>query len=224
MDLDTDKIDDAALALLRLTLHDGYRAWKGFDWDILDRLHAKGMIDDPRNKNKSIAFTDAGLERAERLLEGLFAKAGSARTPKETDIRIFRVTLEPQIYREIEIPAAKSLYDLAKAIVAAFGFDFDHAFGFFSKLSGNIFASPVKYELFADMGEGKSRSVKRTRVADAFPSTGSKMTFLFDYGDGWEFRIELIGEGEKQKGVKYPKVAKAVGEAPGQYPSADDAE
>ena len=31
MPLNTDKIDDAALALLYLTLHDGCRAWKGFD-------------------------------------------------------------------------------------------------------------------------------------------------------------------------------------------------
>jgi hypothetical protein len=30
MALNTDKIDDAALALLYLTLHDGYRAWKGW--------------------------------------------------------------------------------------------------------------------------------------------------------------------------------------------------
>ena len=32
MDIDEEKVDDAVLALLRLTLHDGYRAWKGFDW------------------------------------------------------------------------------------------------------------------------------------------------------------------------------------------------
>ena len=30
MALNTDKIDDTALALLYLTLHDNYRAWKGF--------------------------------------------------------------------------------------------------------------------------------------------------------------------------------------------------
>ena len=28
-DLDTDKLDDAALAILSLTLHDGNRVWKG---------------------------------------------------------------------------------------------------------------------------------------------------------------------------------------------------
>lgn len=40
MALDKDKIDDASLALLYLTLHDGYRAWKGIDWDVLGRLPA----------------------------------------------------------------------------------------------------------------------------------------------------------------------------------------
>ena len=48
MALDTDKIDEAVLALLFLTRHDHWRAWKGFDWDALSRLHAKGMIADPR--------------------------------------------------------------------------------------------------------------------------------------------------------------------------------
>jgi hypothetical protein len=45
MDIDTDKIDEAVLALLHLTLHDQFRAWKGHDWDALDRLYQKGMIE-----------------------------------------------------------------------------------------------------------------------------------------------------------------------------------
>lgn len=72
MAINTDKIDDAALALLYLTLHDGYRAWKGFDWDVLGRLHDKGMILDPVGKVKSVVFTDEGLERAEALFKELF--------------------------------------------------------------------------------------------------------------------------------------------------------
>src|SRR3954469_15878484 len=43
MALDTDKIDEAVLALLYLTRHDHWRAWKGFDWDALDRLYEKGL-------------------------------------------------------------------------------------------------------------------------------------------------------------------------------------
>ncbi len=74
MALHTDKIDDTALALLYLTLHNGYRAWKGFDWGVLGRLHEKGMIDDPVGKGKSIAFTEEGLERAKALFEEMFQK------------------------------------------------------------------------------------------------------------------------------------------------------
>ena len=74
MPLDTDKIDDAALALLYLTLHDGYRAWKGLDWDVLGRLHDKGMIDNPVGKVKSVVFTPEGLERAKALFEEMFEK------------------------------------------------------------------------------------------------------------------------------------------------------
>jgi hypothetical protein len=74
MPLSTDKIDDAALALLYLTLHDGYRAWKGFDWNVLDRLHQKGMIDDPVGKVKSVVFTLEGLERAKALFEEMFKR------------------------------------------------------------------------------------------------------------------------------------------------------
>jgi hypothetical protein len=72
MAINKDKIDDAALALLYLTLHDGCRAWKGFDWDVLGRLHDKGMIGDPVGKVKSVVFTHEGLERAKRLFKEKF--------------------------------------------------------------------------------------------------------------------------------------------------------
>ena len=55
--LDTDRIDDAVLALLYLGRHDGYRSWKGHHWDAMDRLHQKGMISDPVSKAKSVVFT-----------------------------------------------------------------------------------------------------------------------------------------------------------------------
>jgi hypothetical protein len=74
MDLDTDKIDDAVLALLYMTLHDDDRAWKGFDWNVMNRLHEKGMIRNPIGKAKSVVLTDEGLERSERLFKTLFTK------------------------------------------------------------------------------------------------------------------------------------------------------
>ena len=74
MALNTDKIDDTALALLYLTLHDGTRAWKGMDWGVLGRLHDKGLIDDPVGKVKSVVFTEEGLQRAKALFAEMFGK------------------------------------------------------------------------------------------------------------------------------------------------------
>jgi hypothetical protein len=50
MDIDTEKIDEAILALLSLGRHEGSRVWKAFDWDAMARLHAKGYITDPVGK------------------------------------------------------------------------------------------------------------------------------------------------------------------------------
>ena len=76
MTLNADKIDRAVLPLLYLGLHDGARAWKGFDWDAMNRLHEKGFISDPRGKAKSVVFTEKGLQEARRLLEELFSVSG----------------------------------------------------------------------------------------------------------------------------------------------------
>jgi len=73
-EFDTDKIDEMVLALLYLTLHEDRRAWKGHDWDVLDRLYEQGMIEDPKNKNKSVVFTDQGLAMSEELFQKHFSK------------------------------------------------------------------------------------------------------------------------------------------------------
>ena len=54
MEYDKQKVDEMVLALLFLTLDGDGRAWKGHDWDAMGRLHEKGMIEDPKNKNKSV--------------------------------------------------------------------------------------------------------------------------------------------------------------------------
>ena len=73
---------------------------------------------------------------------------------------------DPSIYREIEVTCTTSLYRLATAIVAAFGFDFDHAFGFYTKLTGrDVLRSEPRYELFQDMGE-RADSWFSQRAAD----------------------------------------------------------
>lgn len=70
MQYDEAKIDEMALALLFLTtFDDGYgpRAWKGMDWNVLNRLHEQGYIGDPKSKAKSVALTAEGQKRSKEL-------------------------------------------------------------------------------------------------------------------------------------------------------------
>ena len=76
MELDTQRIDDAVLALLLLGLHDGERVWKSFDWDALDRLHEQGHISNPVGSAKSVVLTVQGKARAQELLQAMFGKQG----------------------------------------------------------------------------------------------------------------------------------------------------
>lgn len=145
----------------------------------------------------------------------------------QNDTLILRVAFEhaKSIYRDIEIEGSKSLYNLAQAIIAAFNFDFDHAFGFYSGLTrAKMWRTDPRYELFADMGETDPGvlGVKKTKIADAFPAVGHKMIFLFDYGDEWLFRVSLKTLGAKHAKTKYPRVVASKGEAPHQYPDPDD--
>ena len=77
MELDEEKVDEAVLALLHLTTFKDkprWRAWKGHNWDSLDRLHQKGYISDPATKAKSVLLTEEGLQLSQVLFEKHFMK------------------------------------------------------------------------------------------------------------------------------------------------------
>jgi len=80
MDYDQDKVDEMVLALLWLTQTGDGRAWKGHDWDAMDRLHAKGYISDPKSKAKSVVLSDEGERLSRELFERHFARKGRRRS------------------------------------------------------------------------------------------------------------------------------------------------
>jgi hypothetical protein len=78
MEYDKDKVDELTLALLYLVMHgerEGVaRAWKGFDWDTMNRLYEKGLIGNPIGKTKSVVMTPEGCRRAKELFQKHFVK------------------------------------------------------------------------------------------------------------------------------------------------------
>lgn len=92
MTIDTDRIDDAVLALLHLTLHDQNRAWKGIDAGALGRLQQKGMIDDPAD-DKSVALTGDGLQRSKQLFEAMFTRQAAGQSEGQSRYPHIKVDL-----------------------------------------------------------------------------------------------------------------------------------
>ena len=137
---------------------------------------------------------------------------------------MLRASFKPKVYRDIEIEGSKSLSALAEAIIMAFDFEFDHAFGFYSDLKNPFSRKGERYELFADMEDGDSDagSVEKTTVAQVFKAPGKTMLFVFDYGDDWRFVIEAKANGEMAPKTRYPRLVASVGKAPEQYPDYDE--
>ena len=78
MEYDQEKVDEMVLALLSLRTWQegdwGARVWKSHDWDVLDRLHAKGYISDPKSKAKSVVLGPEGLKRSRELFDRHFGQ------------------------------------------------------------------------------------------------------------------------------------------------------
>jgi hypothetical protein len=127
------------------------------------------------------------------------------------------------VWREIEIAANQTLADLGDAIPLAFDFD-DHLWSFF--LSGRAWDRATEYAHQSAGGGPHARSAGWVQIRDVpFPGATGKQEFLFlfDYGDEWHFGVKLRRVSARvEPGAPYPRVVASHGEAPPQYPDAED--
>ncbi|AVX90932.1 hypothetical protein PkP19E3_22600 [Pseudomonas koreensis] len=86
MEYDEKLIEEAVLALLAAFSSDDGNAWKGFDFEVMNRLHEQGLISNPVNRNKSIWLTEEGRERGRQLAERLFGGGVQAQRSPDPDI------------------------------------------------------------------------------------------------------------------------------------------
>ncbi|RBH42102.1 hypothetical protein C3F00_040225 [Pseudomonas sp. MWU13-2860] len=86
MEYDEKLIDEAVLGLLAAFSSDDGNAWKGFDFEVMNRLHEQGFISDPVNRNKSIWLAEEGQERGRQIAERLFGGGSQAGRTPDPDI------------------------------------------------------------------------------------------------------------------------------------------
>ncbi len=134
----------------------------------------------------------------------------------QTGTYIFKVTLG-KIWRRIAASSERTLEDLASLIRRSVSFDSDHLDLFSFK---DPMGRTVKiYHPYYDFHDGKSTD--EVLVGDLPLQPGMIMTYLFDFGDNWQFSLVLeeIQPGKPKRNAN--KVLEKHGKAPEQYPNAD---
>ena len=122
----------------------------------------------------------------------------------------FKVTLWKGLWRRVALPATATLDDLAQLVLHAYAFDNDHLYCFsYQNRFGRVVHINHPY-----MDEGPWTA--EVQVGAVPLVVGQTLTFLFDFGDRWEFEVVLEAV-DPEAVLQGPLVLESHGVAPPQY-------
>lgn len=78
MSYNRDRAAELVLALMQLTLHEGVRTWKSYDWEVMNDLFERGYITDPRSKAKSVVNSGLKVDRINGGKVDTFTRRGES--------------------------------------------------------------------------------------------------------------------------------------------------
>jgi hypothetical protein len=127
-----------------------------------------------------------------------------------SDIACLKITLgdvEPKVVRRVEVPLSIRLDRLHAVLQAALGWTNSHLWEF--RIGETGWGLPDK-----DWGDGPIDAAKATLIG-AIEDTGAKrLTYLYDFGDGWEHSIKIEYVAAPEPGAAYPRLVEATGRCP----------
>ncbi|ELS01003.1 Plasmid pRiA4b ORF-3-like protein [Xenococcus sp. PCC 7305] len=126
-------------------------------------------------------------------------------------IYTFKVSLG-KIWRRVAISSQMTLETLSRLILESVDFDSDHLdmFRYKNQLGCTV-------DISHPYASG-SPSTDEVCIADLFLKEGEIMTYIFDFGDWWEFEIQLEKITVNDSGTDYGAIIESRGKAPAQYP------
>ena len=129
---------------------------------------------------------------------------------------IFKVSLG-RVWRRIAVRGDMVLDDLSDSILAVYDFDHDHLYCFKYR---NSFGTTAKVN--HPLMEDEPPWTDAVKIGDIGLVPKDQMTYIFDFGDWWEFSLQLERIDPVDPKLKKPKLLESHGEAPEQYPDAED--
>jgi hypothetical protein len=122
----------------------------------------------------------------------------------------FQVSLG-KCWRRIVIPAEQNLDDLAMVILDSYQFDTDHLYEFSYKDRMGLVCQ-ILHPFCED-----PPFTNEVRIGELSLLSGQSMTFRYDFGENWEFKVELETIAPDEPKLNQPEVLESHGKAPKQY-------
>ena len=207
------------------------RAWKGYDFDILNGLRDEGLIAGS-NRAKSVAITAEGMRQAEELMRryGFADQVSDAEVAaEETDddgpcllVDLEFDFVELTCRRTLSVPRHVTFEDFHTMVQACFGWLNYHMYDFSLVRDGKeLFVAWPDYYTgedprfeYALVGEQLcAYANSATTYLDDVLVSARTATYSYDYGDGWEIRVTLLGT-EDRDPAEGPVCLGGEGDAP----------
>ena len=109
-----------------------------------------------------------------------------AGTNKVCQLKITLLESDPPIWRRFLVPCNIKLSELHYVIQEVMGWEDEHLHEF--RKGSVAYTVPGMYDL---PGAGKPRNEGKFILQDILASPGTKMTYTYDFGDGWEHELVL---------------------------------
>ncbi|MCK4487201.1 MAG: plasmid pRiA4b ORF-3 family protein [Desulfobacterales bacterium] len=130
-------------------------------------------------------------------------------------VYVFKASLG-SVWRRIAIPGQMDFDILSSTILNAFDFDHDHLYEFSYKNRMGIL-NRINHP-YTD----EPPFTDEVLIGDLALKPGTVITYLFDFGDMWEFDVKLERIDPLDHKMKKPVILETRGEAPEQYPTWDE--
>jgi hypothetical protein len=125
---------------------------------------------------------------------------------------ILKISLSKSIWRIVKLSHKETFHNLHNVIQEAFDFDNDHMYGFYK---GASFRNGKEFYLGNPMGA--SEEYCELCIEEANIIKGQQFAYIFDFGDMWEFKIQVMDFIENEEFDVLPEIIEMKGESPDQY-------
>lgn len=185
-----------------------------FDHDIMDNPDKFRKIAQAKETPPEVVkiITDM-LDLVDMMPKGSKSKnvptENKERNSATYEIRTKLKDFGPSIWRRFIISGNSSVEILERAILYMFNVDWGHMYDLYNPETGVRYENQRNIDAMSEWGPRDSINSEKVKVS-AF-NEGEKLLLSYDYGDGWEFEVNIKKIDDTKEPPKYPYIISGKG-------------